>query len=151
MSALEWVKQPLTRELARSLRAATRKSKPSIDDHTFKFTDLKEMWAADNVHVALTHDEDRKWQYWYQDPKKGWTIVSIHTSRKKAFEAALESLPDEPEVATDEGVYVLARFNEKSRWMRTRIQSSDGLEKIKTMYSRLGCEDIKVEKVGKAS
>lgn len=139
--ALDWEKQPLTRELARNLRAATRRH-PAIDGHTFRYGDLKEMWAAAGVHVVLTHGTDHVWQYWHQSPTGGWQPVSLHDTQAQARQAA-EGIVEPQQQG---GVYVLARFP-GGNWIRTRVQSSSGVSTLTAIYTSLGCE-VREEHVG---
>ncbi len=141
---MNWDKSPLTRVLARSLRAGSRGIE--LDGHSFRYTDLRELWVAEENHVVLSHADDRSWQYWFHAPDGGgWSLVSVHTSRKAAQDAAkpMESHEVEP------GTYVLARWDEKGRWMRVRCTSTRITEAIADIFTGLGCE-TRVEEVSAA-
>jgi hypothetical protein len=140
---MNWTKQPLTQGLARSLRAATRRH-PHIDGHTFGFSDLKELWVADDVHVICTHDHDPVWQYWYQHPEKGWMPISIHDTRQQAQQAAAGNVAPGPTGPTP-GTYVCAQLGQ-GRWMRVLVQSRDGKELLTGIFTRLGA-NTKIETV----
>lgn len=131
---LNWQKQPLTQSLARSLRAATRRH-PSLDGHTFGFSDLKEMWSAEDAHVVCTHDHDPVWQYWHQAPNGVWELKSVHDTRQEAQDAAAPHVnPGGPEP----GTYVVANFPE-GRLMRVRIMSKNGERMLTEIFTGLGC------------
>lgn len=137
MPKLNWEKKPLTRELARNLRAATRRA-PAIDGHTFRYGELKELWAAEH-HVVLTHEVDRVWQYWQHAPVGGWYPVSIHDTRQQAQAAAEGSSVSAIEETTSVGDFLLARFP-GGNWIRTRIQSRNGMASLTAIYTGMGCE-----------
>lgn len=145
--SLTWTKQPLTQSLARSLRAATRRH-PSIDGHTFGFADLKEMWCAADVHVVLTHDHDRVWQYWYQAPVGGWKPISIHPTRDEAEAAAEGNVGEDTD--PEAGIYVTARFPGGRHLMRVKVLSAHGERMLTEIFDRLGCQ-TGVERIEEAA
>lgn len=135
MTTLEWVKQPLTREIARGLRAATRKITP-IDGHRFRFTDLKELWSADNEHFVCTHDEDRVWQYYHRSPDGGVQLICCVKTRRQA-QAAAETTQNPPS-STPSGTYVLA-WQPGGRIIRVTCHSGDPSVQ-QGIFQRLGYE-----------
>lgn len=137
MPELQWEKQPLTRELARNLRAATRRA-PSLDGHTFRYGELKELWAAEG-HVVLTHSVDPVWQYWSHAPEGGWAPVSIHPSRQEAQATAEGTAVSASDETSSVGDFLLARFP-GGNWIRTRIQSRNGMASMTAIYQNMGCE-----------
>lgn len=145
MTPLHWAKQPLTHQLARELRAATRRH-PQIDGHTFGFADLKELWCAADVHVVCTHEHDPVWQYYRQTPDGGWMPVSVHPTMAAAMAAA-----DGAHGPTErqDGTYLLARFGTRP-WMRVRITSRDGIDVIGAIFDRLGAQ-TKLERIEAAA
>lgn len=145
--ALTWEKQPLTQQLARSLRAGTRRH-PQIDGHAFGFSDLKELWCADDVHAVCTHAHDPAWMYLYQAPEGGWRLVSVHTSRAAAQKAASANTDTDPE-APVAGTYVMGRLD-GGRWMRVQVLSKAGEAMLTEIFSRLGCQ-TKLEHVEEAA
>jgi hypothetical protein len=141
-----WKKQPITRQLAKELRKASV-SQPDLNGHSFKFTDLKQLWQGDPDHVLLTHDRDQVWQYWYKAPVGGWQPISIHDSMEEGQDAvAAYKHPDvvippvEDEDGSDEGTFVLFRSDEDKPWHSVRVLSRDGAEKLSDMYERMGFE-----------
>ena len=138
-SPLVFIKQPLTRSLARCLRAGARDLEQ--DGHCFRYTDVRELWSAgDDHHVLCTHHEDKAWMY-FRHGDDGWELVSVHTSRKAAQEAAKESLP----APLAPGTYVLARFGSEGHWMRVLCQTPATLQTIRDIFITLGCDtDIDV-------
>lgn len=143
--SLTWAKQPLTQQLARALRAATRRH-PSLDGHTFGFSDLKEMWAAEDVHVVLTHDHDKVWQYWFAAPEGGWQLRSVHPNRQAAQQAAQANTAPED---TLDGTFAMGRLP-GGRWMRVRCSSPKTITEIVGVFERIGCA-TKVETIGEAA
>ena len=132
---MNFEKAPLTRALARSLRAGTRGI--DFNGHRFRYTDLKELWATpDDLHAVLTHDEDKDWQYWFHGAT-GWTLVGIYPTRKEAQAAAGQP---QSESELEPGTYVMARWDEKSRWMRVRSSSDRITENLCDIFKSLGCE-----------
>ena len=144
MADLTWVQQPLTRLLARTLRRVSQGV--SLDNHRFAFTDLREMWMADDHHVVLTHHQDKKWQYWHLAPEGGsdWDLVSVHSSRKAAQEAARADLPP----VERPGTYLLARATPTSRCIKVHITSSRGAQTLTEIFTGLGYDTTTEEVVG---
>lgn len=142
--SLGWQKQPLTRFVARGMRAATKGKE--CDGHKFSFNDLKELWISDDEHhVVCTHDEDKSWQYWLQTPEGGWELASTHGSRTAAQSAALDH--ETPENQPEPGVYVLATKGEGHRTIRVRCESQEGPGYWSGLFLRLGYVTT-VEEVG---
>ena len=132
---MDFQKQPLTRALARSLRAGTRGI--DFNGHTFRYTDLKDLWAAADIHAVLTHAEDTSWQYWFHAPAGGWQLVGVYPTRKEAQEAAGQPQTGEE---LEPGTYVMARWDENGRWMRVRSSSDRITENLCDIFKNLGCE-----------
>ena len=93
---LGFAKQPLTRYVARGMRAATKGRE--LDGHRFTFTDLKELYISDDEHhVVATHAKDPVWQYWLDTPNGGgWVLASAHHSLRAACSAACDHEYGEP-------------------------------------------------------
>lgn len=138
---MEWQKQPLNQRVARDLRASTRRQ-PSLHGHKFDYNDLKELWMANEVNVVLCHDEDPVWQYWYYAPAGGWAPISLHETREAAQAAVPEHAPSEylTKEPEEPGTYVSFRFADDRPWQRTKVLTEDGVERMTSMYERLGCE-----------
>ncbi len=134
--SLNWQKQALQSNFARRVRAATRRH-PDIDGHTYGYTDLKELWMAEDIHMACTHEHDPVWQYWYDTPEGGWKPISIHKTREEALDAAGPYTA--PPMGPQAGTYVLARFG-RGRWLRVKIESKNGVDMISEAFSKLGAE-----------
>lgn len=142
---MKWEKTPLTRQLARELRAATRASRPEIDGHSFSYNNLAEMWASDDgAHVVLTHDGEQRWQYW--QCMGHWRLVSLHQTRAGAQQAAQEYV--EPLPTPEVGTYVLAREGKRTDEyvIRVHCSSEDGPRVIAEAFARLGYA-TRIEKV----
>jgi hypothetical protein len=120
---LTWTNQPLTRELARGLRAATRKT-PHLDGHRFTYTDLKELHSAQGgTHLVLTHDADPVWQYWHRPPEGGIQFVCYGT-RKQCYEAAeVRAAEIQPDIYPP-GTYLIA-WRPGGRTIRVPCLSKD--------------------------
>ena len=95
----------------------------------------------------LTHDEDKykNWQYWFHGAT-GWALVGVYPTRKEA--QAVAGQP-QGESELEPGTYVLARWDEKGRWMRVRCTSTRITEAITEIFTGLGCE-TRVEEVAAA-
>lgn len=134
---MDFSKQPLTRALARSLRAGTRGIE--FNGHGFRYSDLKELWATpDDMHAVLTHDEDKTWQYWFHGAH-GWALVGVYPSRLDAQAAAgQEQIKAEDDL--EPGTYVMARWDANGRWMRVRSSSDRITENLSDIFKSLGCE-----------
>lgn len=132
----------MTRQVARALRAATHRIQ--FDGHSFTYNDLKEMWmCTDGIHVVCTHEHDSMWQYWKRESEGGWRPVGAYEtiiSAQKAAQATEDNAEPAQEQTTGPGTYVLARFKGRERWMRTRILTKDGVQKMIDIYDRMGCE-----------
>jgi hypothetical protein len=133
---LHFNRQPLTREVARGLRAATRKV-PALDGHRFIYTDLKELWATeDGIHLVLTHDSDPVYQYWYRPPEGTMELVCCTSTRQEAQAAAeAKAVPLPP---TPSGHYVLA-WRPGGRTIRVACKSKDP-SVMRGIFERLGYE-----------
>jgi hypothetical protein len=131
---MNWEKQPLTRALARSLRAGSRGIE--LAGQRFRYNDLKELWAVDDIHAVLTHEGDKSWQYWFHGAH-GWTLVGVYPTRKEAQAAAGQPQDDD---ALEPGTYVMARWDENGRWMRVRSSSDRITENLCDIFKNLGCE-----------
>jgi hypothetical protein len=140
--ALMWEKQPLTRQVARALRAATHRIQ--FDGHVFGYNDLKEMWMdVDGVHVVCTHEHDPAWQYWHREDNGAWKPVGAYETiiaAQKIAQGAHDDSEPVVEPPISPGTYVLARFKGRDNWMRTRIMSKDGVQRMIDIWDRLGCE-----------
>lgn len=134
--SLHWTEKGMASDLARAMRAATRR-KPEIDGHTFTYTDLKKLYATEDETVAvLTHETDKVWQHWVSTPTGGWFPKGMYRTKGAAMEAA-EALATAPTVIP--GRYLLARFG-KRPWMRVRIDSKSGMELIGGIFERMDAE-----------
>lgn len=143
---LGFSKQPLTRTVARGMRAATKGKE--LDGHRFSYNNLKELWISeDERHVVVTHDDDKLWQYWLDAPEGGWALASVHKSREAAQSAALDH--EIPEAQPETGLYVLATKGEGSRTIRVKCESSEGPEFWVRTFTKLGYS-TSVEEVGPA-
>ena len=131
---MNWEKQPLTRAVARSLRAGSRGIE--LAGQRFRYNDLKELWAVDDIHAVLTHEGDKSWQYWFHGAH-GWTLVGVYPTRKEAQAAAGQPQDDD---ALEPGTYVMARWDENGRWMRVRSSSDRITENLCDIFKNLGCE-----------
>jgi hypothetical protein len=144
---MEFEKQPLTKSVARALRAGTRRQE--FDGHRFAYPDLKELWVSDDkIHVLCTHDHDKAWQYWHQ-VEGSWHPVGAYESREDAEQTALGRLipPSEEEISEVSGTYLKARFSSTSRWIVTRITGEKTIDELTGIYTRLGCTEIITERV----
>lgn len=140
---LTWTPQPLTREVARGLRAATRKSS-GLDGHRFSFNDLKELWRAEEGdHIVLTHDADPVWQRWGTTPEGGWQLKSCHSSRQEAQRAAEQC--ETTLASPPEGIYILA-WRPGGRTIRVQCRSNDP-QIMREIFENLGYQ-TNVEAVG---
>jgi len=136
VSTLEWVKEPLTRELARALRAATRRTRPHIDGHGLNYNDLKELWSAEDVHVVLTHDTDPVWQRWFYSPDTlTWELRGLHDTRHEAMEAALA---DTAPTTVIPGTYLNAWMDNCSRTISIKCGDNARAEEMGRIFSRMG-------------
>lgn len=133
----EWTKQALTGNLARQIRASTRR-KPSIDGHTFSYNDLKEMWLT-GESVVITHHQDPVWQLWSVAPGGGWLPVSVHDTREQA-QNDLGDFPPVEVPGEEPGTYVSFRLNDQRPWQRVKVQTTDGVKSLTAMYERLGAQ-----------
>lgn len=134
---MEWVKHPLTREVARAIRAANRVGRYEIEDHRFAYADLKELWASeDECHAVLTHDKDPIWQYWVNDG--AWRQFSVHRTREDAQKEALVQTQEEPTSTPVPGIYLLARCGTDSRPIKVHCTSQEGPEALRSIFARLG-------------
>lgn len=141
---LGFQKQPLTRTVARGMRAATKGKE--FDGHRFSYNDLKELWISeDEHHVVCTHDTDKVWQYWLDAPEGGWVLASTHGSREAAQSAALDH--ERPEVQPDPGTYVLATRGPGSRVIRVKCELDESPEYWVRTFTKLGYS-TSVEEVG---
>ena len=131
---MDFQKQPLTRAVARSLRAGSRGIE--LAGQRFRYNDLKELWAVDDIHAVLTHEGDKSWQYWFHGAH-GWTLVGVYPTRKEAQAAAGQPQDDD---ALEPGTYVMARWDENGRWMRVRSSSDRITENLCDIFKSLGCE-----------
>lgn len=131
---MDFIKQPLTRAVARSLRAGSRGIE--LAGQRFRYNDLKELWAVDDIHAVLTHEGDNCWQYWFHGAH-GWTLVGVYPTRKEAQAAAGQPQDDD---ALEPGTYVMARWDENGRWMRVRSSSDRITENLCDIFKNLGCE-----------
>ena len=131
---MDFTKQPLTRALARSLRAGSRGIE--LAGQRFRYNDLKELWGADDLHAVLTHEGDECWQYWFHGAT-GWQLVGVYPTRKEAQAAAGQP---QPEDELEPGTYVMARWDENGRWMRVRSSSERITENLCDIFKSLGCE-----------
>ena len=131
---MDFQKQPLTRAVARSLRAGSRGIE--LAGQRFRYNDLKELWAVDDIHAVLTHEGDKSWQYWFHG-EHGWTLVGVYPTRKEAQAAAGQPQDDD---ALEPGTYVMARWDENGRWMRVRSSSDRITENLCDIFKSLGCE-----------
>jgi hypothetical protein len=134
---LFWNKNPLTAEAARRLRAASRKA-PPVDEHTFNYHDLKELWIA-GQYAVLTHDGDPAWQCWHSPPTGGAQLLSHHDSRVEAEQAAeTHDALVVPPTSNGPGRYVVAS-GLGDRVIRVRCQSSDP-SAVRAIFENLGYE-----------
>ena len=142
---LGFARQPLTRYVARGMRAATRGKE--LDGHKFTFTDLKELWISeDEHHVVATHETDPLWQYWLDTPDGGgWTLASVHHSREAACSAAYDH--EFAEMLPAPGTYLVACAGEGRRVIRVRCEAADGPAVLVGIFTRLGYE-VGIEEVG---
>lgn len=131
---MDFQKQPITRAVARSLRAGSRGIE--LAGQRFRYNDLKELWAVDDIHAVLTHEGDKSWQYWFHGAH-GWTLVGVYPTRKEAQAAAGQPQSDD---ALEPGTYVMARWDENGRWMRVRSSSDRITENLCDIFKNLGCE-----------
>ena len=131
---MDFQKQPITRAVARSLRAGSRGIE--LAGQRFRYNDLKELWAVDDIHAVLTHEGDKSWQYWFHGAH-GWTLVGVSPTRKEAQAAAGQPQNDD---ALEPGTYVMARWDENGRWMRVRSSSDRITENLCDIFKNLGCE-----------
>lgn len=131
---MDFQKQPITRAVARSLRAGSRGIE--LAGQRFRYNDLKELWAVDDIHAVLTHEGDKSWQYWFHG-EHGWTLVGVYPTRKEAQAAAGQPQDDD---ALEPGTYVMARWDENGRWMRVRSSSDRITENLCDIFKSLGCE-----------
>lgn len=132
---LIFTKQPLTRQVARSIRSGTRVARPSLDGHRFDYSDLQELWATEDAHHAvLTHAKDPVWQYWRLG-QKGWSLVNVATTR-----TAVQSLAANEEILTTpaggRGTYVVACQGDRK--IRVRCTSAEGPDALSGVFTRLG-------------
>lgn len=141
----EWIKQPLTRAVARSIRSGTRVTRPIMEGHRFDFTDLKEVWSTeDRHHVVLTHHKDPVWQYWCFDDER-WQLRGWATTKEVAQAAGnVDAFPEETSEPAEKGIYVVA--TKEGRTLRTRCFSQDGPPALAGIYKRMGY-DVKVHEV----
>jgi hypothetical protein len=142
---LGFARQPLTRIVARGMRAATRGKE--LDGHKFSFGDLQELWISDDEHhVVATHTKDPGWQYWQDTPDGGgWQLASVHHSLRAACSAACDH--EYGEVLPESGRYVVACAGEGHKVIRVRVTSTEGPELIRGIFTRLGYE-VGMEEVG---
>ena len=131
---MDFQKQPITRAVARSLRAGSRGIE--LAGQRFRYNDLKELWAVDDIHAVLTHEGDKSWQYWFHG-EHGWTLVGVYPTRKEAQAAAGQPQDDD---ALEPGTYVMARWDDNGRWMRVRSSSDRITENLCDIFKSLGCE-----------
>lgn len=144
---LGFQKQPLTRTVARGMRAATKGK--GLDGHKFNYIDLKELWISeDEHHVVVTHQNDSAWQYWLDAPEGGWTLASVHKSREAAQSAALDH--EIPEAQPETGTYVLATKGQGHRTIRVKCTSELGPAYWSGFFLRLGGYSTSVEEVGQS-
>lgn len=137
---LEWEKQPLTRTLARAIRAATRRSRPKIEGHGFNYNDLKELWSAEDVHVVCTHSTDPVWQRWFYSPDSlTWELRSIHDTRKKAMDASLQDTVSAI-VLPPGSACVYAWMEGSSRKITIPCGTVDRAREQERMFQRMGYE-----------
>ena len=129
-SDLIWKQEPLTRVLARRLRRTTQGQ--SIDGQRFRFEELSELWSAGDFAV-VTHRSHPSWLLFHAPDGGSFQIRSVHSSLRRAQEAAIEDVVVAP------GTYLLARFRSR-RWMRVPITSESGMETIGSIFRGLGCE-----------
>lgn len=144
--SLGWSKQPLTRTVARGMRAVTKGRE--FDGHRFSYNNLQELWISeDEHHVVCTHDDDKVWQYWLDAPEGGWALASVHGSREAAQSAALDH--ERPETQPDTGTYVLATKGQGHRTIRVKCLTGEGPEYWVRSFTKLGYS-TSVEEVGPA-
>lgn len=141
---LKWELSPRTKRLAQALRAAGHIRRQEIDGHRFVFYSLAELWGTvDGMHAVANHKNERTWQYWYNDPERGWTFISVHQSQRMAKEAA-RAFKQPPKPAEPKGVYVVASWSDPEYHghapMRVLVQSQDGVNVLRGIFSRLGCD-----------
>jgi hypothetical protein len=134
--SLEWIKQPLTRAIARSIRSGTRVSRPTLDGHRFIYDDLKQMWADSSAHhVVLTHDKDPIWQYWRYSPEGGWEFKDTAETLEDIQQIAGLEVVDEVETRAA-GTYVVAQKDGST--LRVHCTSREGPEAISAIWKRMG-------------
>jgi hypothetical protein len=141
MTTLEWEKQPLTREVARGLRAATRKM-VAHGGHRFNYSDLKELWSARGEHFVCTHDTDPVWQYYHRSPEGTVQLICCVQTRQEAQTTA--EIKHDPTPPIPSGTYVLA-WRPGGRTIRVACRSGDPSIQ-EGIFQRLGYETT-VEKV----
>ena len=132
---LTWHKQPTFREVARGMRAATRKAR-SLDGHHFSYRDLKELWSAGDHHIICTHEADPVWQHWHRGQEGGWVLRSCHESLLEAQMAA-ECVPQHQDKAAP-GRYVIA-WRPGGRTIRIACRTGDPSIQ-RGIFERLGYE-----------
>jgi hypothetical protein len=143
---LPWKKQPVDGEVAKSIRKDVRtfRKERGRGGHRFRFATLKSLWSADAIHVVLNHSDDSAWQYWYNDARQGWSLISWHMTRREAQVAAEMPHPDltpEPKFLA-EGVYVLAGWprenGEADYTMKVACSTDKTADEILAVFTHLG-------------
>lgn len=135
---MNFEKQPLTREVARGLRAATRKA-VALDGHRFIYNDLKELWSSeDGAHLLCTHEGDVIWQYWHYPPEGTARLVCCFPTRREAEAAAALTVTGALPAKALPGIYLLA-WSPGGRTIRVQCRSGDPSIQ-QGIFERLGYE-----------
>jgi hypothetical protein len=140
---LPWKKQDADGEVSKHIRRHVRlyRRERGRGGHRFRYATLKSLWSADAIHVVLNHKDDPSWQYWYNDPRQGWNLISWHLTRREAQVAAEMPHPDltpEPKFLT-EGLYVLAGWSDENYTMKVACSSEGTADQIIAVFTGIGC------------
>lgn len=109
--------------------------------HRFNHAKLKNCWHVEETHAVINHTDDPLWQYWYNHPQDGWTLVHWYSTRREA-QAAAELPHPEAQAAVDrtvDGLYVKAGWSMDDYTMRVTCASRRIAEEIQGVFRKLGC------------
>ena len=128
-------------ELRRDVRVHRRETGRA--GHRFNPATLKNVWAADDVHLVLNHTDDPAWQHWHHGAQ-GWYLVHWHPSRREAQAAAELPLRTVPVDVVDMvvGLRVEAGWPGRGSTMIVTCSSPATAEDVAKVYSNIGCTAV---------
>lgn len=140
---LEWNKCPVDGDFAKRLRREIRmhRRERGRSGNRFSYSDLRALWSSGEDHAILTHTDNNLWQYWWNNPEKGWFLQSWHRLLGDAKEEAERPRPVDlaPSEITS-GLYVRAFWPDSDeKPMMVKCSSPNTASQIKEIFETIGC------------